>query len=247
MRKQFVLLLCGLALGGAAQADSFVNVGAVIPDNDPNGYQSSQSLTLLPLPIAKVTVTLNVSGGVNGDLYAFLSHNNTMAVLLNRVGRTGASALGYPDAGFGPDGAQNSFTFDDQAGYDVHYYRTVSYLLNGSGQLTGIWQPDGRVLDPESPGSQFETAARSNMLALFNGMDGNGLWTLYVADLSPLGESTLVSWGLNITMVPEPAPATLLGCALAGGLFWRLGRRVRARAEHSRFEPSSRADSTTDQ
>ena len=43
------------------------------------------------------------------------------------------------------------------------------------------------------------------MLNLLNGMDGNGLWTLYMADLSPLGESTLVSWGLEITMVPEPS------------------------------------------
>ena len=234
MRKQFMLLLCGLALGGAAQADSFFNVGAVIPDNDPNGYQNSQTLSGLPMPIAQVTVTINISGGINGDLYAFVSHNNTMAVLLNRVGRTGASALGYPDAGFGPDAGQISFTFDDQASNDVHYYRTFPYALNGSGQLTGRWQPDGRGLDPEAAGSAFETAARSNLLNLFNGMDGNGLWTLFVADMSPLGESTLVSWGLDITTVPEPASATLLCCALAGGLLCHLRRRAKSRAEPRR-------------
>jgi len=228
MKKLFVLVLCTAALSAAAQTQTLINVGAVIPDNDPNGLQSSQVLSSLPLPIAQVSVTLDVSGGFNGDLYAFLSHNGARAVLLNRVGRTGSNPLGYPDAGFGVDAGGNSFTFDDQAAQDVHYYQTVSYDLNGSGQLTGLWQPDGRDLDPESAGSAFETAPRSNMLSLFNGLDGNGLWTLYVADVSPVGEGTLVSWGLEITMVPEPASGTLLGCALAGALLWRLKRRAQA-------------------
>jgi subtilisin-like proprotein convertase family protein len=230
VKNHVVFLLCVLVLGGVAHADNVVNVGAVIPDNDPDGLQSSQVLNNLTAPIEHVSVTINISGGLNGDLYAFLSHNNTMAVLLNRVGRTSASETGYPDAGFGPDPAQMSFTFDDQASHDVHYYRTFPYALNGSGQLTGRWQPDGRAIDPESARWMFDTAPRSNMLNLLNGMDGNGLWTLFVADLSPLGESTLVSWGLDITIVPEPASANLLGCALAGGLFWRLNRRARSKA-----------------
>lgn len=234
MKQSCTILLAALILSSALPTIAYAYSGGVnnlfttIPDDDPNGIQSSQNLTGIPGVVAHASVTLNIAGGFNGDLYAYLWHNNVQAVLLNRVGRTGANALGYPDAGFGPDGAQNSFTFDDQAVYDVHYYRAVPYLLNGSGQLTGIWQPDGRGLDPESGGLAFETAARSNLLDLFNGMDGNGLWTLYVADLSPLGESTLVSWGLDITMVPEPAFATLLGWALAGGLWWRLGRRTRS-------------------
>ncbi len=227
MTKPFALLLCALTLAGAAQANNLINVGAVIPDNDPNGSQSSQTLSGLPAPIARVDVTLNVSGGLNGDLYAFLSHNDTLTVLLNRVGRTSANPWGYPDAGFGLDAALNSFTFSDQASYDVHYYRAVPYALNGSGQLTGIWQPDGRALDPESPAAAFATAPRSNLLGLFNGMDANGLWTLFVADVSPLGESTLVSWGLNITLVPEPGTAALLACALAATQFGRLRQQTR--------------------
>ena len=72
MKKQVVLVLCAAALSAAAQTQAFINVGAVIPDNDPNGYQNSQILSSLPLPIAHVSVTLNISGGINGDLYAFL-------------------------------------------------------------------------------------------------------------------------------------------------------------------------------
>jgi hypothetical protein len=37
-----------------------------------------------------------------------------------------------------------------------------------------------------------------------------------------------VIWGLDITTVPEPASATLLGLALAGGLIWRLTRLAKA-------------------
>ena len=150
-------MLFATALSAAAQTHSFVNVGAVIPDNDPNGYQSSQTLSGVPLPIAHVSVTLNISGGINGDLYAFLSHNGTMAVLLNRVGRTGSNALGYPDVGFGPDGTGSNFTFDDQASHDVHYYGTFPYTLNGSGQLTGL---GSRTAKPRSrsSGPAFETA-----------------------------------------------------------------------------------------
>jgi len=227
MRNPFVLFLCVLALGGTALARTDVIVNTVIPDDDPDGIQSSQTIAGMAGSIGYATVTLNVVGGANGDLYAFLSHNGTMAVLLNRVGRNSANPSGYRDAGFGPDAAQYSFTFDDLASHDVHYYRTFPYVLNGSGQLTGVWQPDGRALDPESAASAFDTAPRSNPLSLFDGKDANGLWTLFIADVSPLGESTLVSWGLNLTLVPEPASATLLRCALVTGLLWRLTRRIR--------------------
>jgi hypothetical protein len=132
-----VLVLCAATLGAGAQPDTFVNVGAIISDNDPSGYQSSQTLSGLPLPIAHVCVTFNISGGINGDWYAFLSHNNTMAVLRNRLGQTSGNALGYPDAGFGLDGAGNTLTFGDQTSHDVHYYQTLPYTLNRSGQLTG--------------------------------------------------------------------------------------------------------------
>jgi subtilisin-like proprotein convertase family protein len=217
MNKISALFLSALVLTGSARATTSTNVGALIPDGDLDGYQSSQSLANVPGAISHVSVTLNLLGGFNGDIYAFISHNNSQAVLLNRAGRTSSSASGYSDAGFGTDASLNSFTFDDLASHDVHLYRTFSYSLNGSGQLTGGWQPDGRTLDPLSPGSAFDVATRANTLHVFNGMDPNGVWTLFISDVSPLGESTLISWGLDITTVPEPSVGTLL-CCLLGGL-----------------------------
>ena len=225
-----VSLLLAFALAGAAQttayadSGSLINLSTIIFDGDLNGMQSSQTFAGMAGTVAHVSVTLNISGGINGDLYASLLHGGTGAVLLNRVGRSGTSGAGYADAGFGLDASLNSFTLDDQASHDVHLYRTFSYLLNGSGQLTGQWQPDGRALDPLSAGSAFDSAARSNPLSVFNGADPNGLWTLFVADVSPLGESTLVSWGLTVA-VPEPGSVPLILVGLAGGMVWARARR----------------------
>jgi subtilisin-like proprotein convertase family protein len=212
-----LLLLLAFAAGPNTRATvystSVENIFAPIPDGDLNGIQSSQTLSLLSGTVSDVNVTLTVSGGFNGDFYAYLFHNNTSAILLNRVGRGSSSDVGYPDAGFGPNPAIR-FTFDDQAAHDVHLYQTFSFVLNSNGQLTGTWQPDGRAIDPLSPASAFDSAARLSLLGMFNGMDPNGSWTLFIADVSPLGQGTLVNWGLQLTTVPEPGSALLLGLGL---------------------------------
>jgi hypothetical protein len=215
MKLQIIACLCVLGFSINTHAATFsFPVGAAIPDGNLNGFQNSQTISGLPGPITDLNVTLEISGGFNGDFYAFLTHGSTTTILLNRVGRNSTHQFGYPDAGFGPDALANAFTLDDQAATDVHFYRTAAYSLNGSGQLTGSWQPDGRPLDPLAPASAFDGASRSAPLSLFNVLDPNGVWTLYVADVSSGGEGTLVGWGLQITTVPEPESAALVGIGL---------------------------------
>ena len=229
--KRLTILLLAFAFAGHARAASYSlnNIFATIPDGDLNGYQSSITVSGFSGTLADVNVTLNLSGGFNGDLYGYISHNSTTAILLNRVGRSSTSSVGYPDSGFGPDISADSFTFDDQAPRDVHAYRTFSFTVNGNGQLTGTWQPDGRNIDPLSSGSTFDSAARSNPLGLFNGMDANGTWTLFLSDVSSGGESTLVSWGLQLTPVPEPGSCGLGLCGLGMAFFFsRLRLKVAA-------------------
>ena len=152
----------------------------------------------------------------NGDLFVTLSHSSGYAVLLNRPGRGPGSAAGYADNGL-------SLTLADTAAADVHTYRftlTGSELVPISGAdpaapLTGTWQPDGRTADPETVGTG---APRITSLAAFNGMDPNGTWTLFVADLGAGGLARIESWGLEFTVVPEPelgAAATAAALLLA--------------------------------
>ena len=219
MKIIIIVYLLTLSLAAFAAPATYLytatGLPASIPDNNPNGYQNSLTIGAIPGPIIDVTVTLNIAGGFNGDLYVALDYNNTTAVLLNRVGLSAVSSVGYPNSGF-------AITLQDGATSDVHSYQTVSYTLNGSGQLTGQWQPDGRLVSPLSSGAVIAGAARGNMLGVFDGMNANGTWTLFAADLSPGGVSTLAGWSLAITAIPEPNSVALGGfCCAVGVCFHR--------------------------
>src|SRR5262245_12759647 len=104
MKSQIISCFFALGLSFSSRADTFTySVGATIPDGNLNGVQNSQVITGLSGPITDLNVTLQISGGFNGDFYAFLTHDNATVILLNRVGRNSTHQVGYPDAGFGPD------------------------------------------------------------------------------------------------------------------------------------------------
>jgi hypothetical protein len=203
------LLLCAslLMLGPAARAgiiySSFANNG-YIPDGSPVGASGTAAVTGLASAISAVSVNLNVSGGYNGDLYAYLSYDGVLVPLLNRVGVTatgGGSSFGYGNTGF-------DITLSSSAANDVHFYQNDSPSYNSSGQLTGTWQPDGRTINPQSSPGAFDSAGRVSF-ASYNTLNPNGTWTLFIADLSAGGQSQLVSWSLDITAVPEPVNLAL--------------------------------------
>jgi subtilisin-like proprotein convertase family protein len=215
--KQWTTVLAAVVLGcGAARGQSSTNLtfnaGVAIPDADASGLALGQNLTLSTLvgPVNNVSVSLNISGGYNGDLYAYLAGpNGGFAVLLNRSGVTGANTFGYADTGF-------NVTLDGGAATSLQYYQTTGYpgSLNGSGQLTGTWQPSGLNLDPQSDPSLFPTTTPTALLSSFNGNNPNGTWTLFLSDVSAGGQATLVNWTLNIATAPEPG--TIVLAALGG-------------------------------
>src|SRR5213075_3123189 len=101
---QFISKLLTLCVLSAltAYAQSFqTNVNTAIPDANPTGISSTIDVQGLGPQLADITVSLDISGGFNGDLYAYLSHGSTgFAVLLNRVGKTTSDPFGYSDQGF---------------------------------------------------------------------------------------------------------------------------------------------------
>jgi hypothetical protein len=70
-----------------------------------------------------------------------------------------------------------------------------------------------------NPQFVLATDSRTRLLDQFNGLDANGDWTLFVADVSTGEQATLISWGMSITtvaLVPEPSSLALgiLGAAV---------------------------------
>ena len=132
------------------------------------------------------------------------------SVLLNQVGVGVGSGLGAV-IGYGYNGWDVTFA-DGAAAGDVHG------LSLSNGVLTGEVAPDGRV----SPTDM----ARPGMLAVMNGLPGDGLWHLSVADLGVGGTMRLESWSVTLTgVVPEPGATAVATAAslvaLAGWVRWR--------------------------
>ena len=226
LARRLALSLSALTLAGmgapSVQAQVITETytytpNAAIPDNSPVGVADAHTFASQIGTITNVRLTLSVSGGFNGDFYAYLVHTTSagtgFAVLLNRTGRTAASPFGYSDAGF------NSVLFQDTAANgDIHNYQATSNP--GGAALTGIWAPDGRNVNPTL---SLDTTPRSAFLTSFNGLNpSDGAWTLFISDASSVGQGNLASWTLEITgnMIPEPATTALLlagaatGCAL---------------------------------
>lgn len=187
---------------------AFSNLLLAIPDNSAVGAVHAPVVSGVPGTIGSLQVQLTLSPRgsepmFNGDLFVTLSHGSGYTVLLNRVGRREGSATGYADNGF-------TFTLADTAAADVHTYRqtvmgnelTPISSATPAAPLTGTWQPDGRTADP---GTVLTTSPRITSLGAFTGLDPNGEWTLFVADLGAGGLAQLESWSLEFTVVPEPA------------------------------------------
>jgi hypothetical protein len=200
--KLRLLLCCSalmLALSVHGGLITYRATSGTIPDGNPAGWSATATVSGYLPSITDVTVHLEISGGYNGDLYAYLSYGGVLLPLLNRVGVTAGDPFGYGTEGM-------HVTLAD--GYsDIH---GVEFPTS-----EGFYSADGRNISPLSDPSAFDTASRLNFGA-FDGMNPNGTWTIFFADLSSGAESQLVSWSLGITAVPEPVNVAL---GVFAGLF----------------------------
>src|SRR5581483_9248104 len=220
--KKIILLATLLAVARVSdtasaqqQSFSFPNLNKPIPDGNFAGVSDLETVSSSITQIGAVEVTLDIPGQFNGDLYAYLRHDNTVSVLLNRPGRTAGNPYGYGDSGL--QIALSDFAADG----DVHLYQQVTVPSAGS-PLTGTWQPDGRNVDPTTV---LDSTPRTADLNVFNGLDPNGTWTLFLADTFTGGTNTLVSWSLEVITTPVPEPSSILPLGLGGLLLVSFVRR----------------------
>jgi hypothetical protein len=228
MKLLFLIGLLALGAVASTRADIYsegnvngsgTSLNTVIPDGNPSGVFTALTVSGMGNVLSNITVTLNISGGYNGDLYAYLSYNGSLMTLLNRVGVgtiNGGDAFGSADSGF------SNLTLGS-TGSDVHW------VSSGGGALSGSYAADGRQISPLSAPASFDAAGTATLNGSFGGMNPNGIWTLYLADMSGGTTSTLMGWSLDIMAVPEPTVLTLavFGIGLASVLGFRRWRRAR--------------------
>jgi hypothetical protein len=216
--KKTLLLATMLASAFAASAviystnwnSGFAN-GGVVPDNNLSGWSDMRTVSTMPAgTFTGLTVDLQLSGGWNGDLYAYLVHSTGFSVLLDRVGVgvSGVSAFGYGDAGMNVNLAAT--------GTSIHQYGGANTF---SAAPTGTWLTDNT----------------SGSLGSFLSTSPNGTWSLFIADLNGGGVSAVQSWGLQMDIVAVPEVEAWIAAALAAafGAFWvnrQIWQGVKSRA-----------------
>ncbi len=225
-------VILALVLGGSVTAQAgvydntfssgFANSGN-IPEGSLSGWSDSETLSGESGAISSITVNLNITGGFNGSLYGYLTYDGVLVTLLNRVGVSSGNSFGYADSGF-------NITLSSTAANNIHSYQNYSPTYSG-GQLQGTWAPDGNNISPLSSPASFNANPSGTGLNSFNGLSPDGTWTLFLADVvAGGGQPQVISYGLDITTVPEPvnmAFGIFAGLSLLGNLLrhcWKKGR-----------------------
>jgi len=200
-----LLLLAGLATGFALQlcpkamAQTYTigsgPLNETIPDNDLDGLANTINVNVPINDISSVDITLDITGGYNGDYYAYVQYSSGLVVLLNRLDATVGNPYGSPGSGF-------NVTFSDSSAN----IGTAPVIAGES--LTGTWAPQAGSLN-----------------STFDGMNPNGAWTLFIADESPGGVGTLQDWSVEVTAIPENSTMSLLVFGGSSLALWFLHKR----------------------
>ena len=105
--------------------------GVTIPAGNPVGVESTGIFTAAPAGdvVVGISVDLNISGGYNGNLAAYLvAPNGTTVMLLDQPG--------VSVDGFGASSSGMNVTLSDAGS------TSIQNVTGGSGTLTGIYQAD---------------------------------------------------------------------------------------------------------
>ena len=190
-KSQMGQLGCALlvALGAwrlyAAVTENSANVPLPIPDNG-----SVNSIINFPINATITDVDLKVS----------LIHTWNADVRLSLTGPSVAAQVLWQDCGASSDNLTDTVLDNDAAGLAACTFAAAPF--------TGWFQPtDGQSNSPPEP------IPASGSLDAFDGALSGGVWTLTVADDSPICVGTLMAWSLIVDGA-GPLPVELMNFAV---------------------------------
>lgn len=197
------IVLVNFTLGSGTNFTN--NVAITLPDKgQANPYPSTITVSNLVGSISRVTVTLS---------NVFHTYPADLDILL--VGPTGEKVMLMSDAGAAQGVGQGAITnvtltFDDGAATIIPQ---SSKLTNGTYRPADYDNPfnaEPDVFDPPAPAEPYQTS-----LQAFNGLDPNGVWSLYVVDDATQNSGGIAGgWSLNITAVTPVSPTTALALSM---------------------------------
>src|SRR5262245_30633973 len=192
------------ASAGMLLASSFAH-GQVFSSTNPIMLPAgAPTATFGPASIYPLTITVSgLTGGV-ADLNVsvfdlFHSFSDDVDILL--VGPNGANVMLMAGAGGSTALLDFDFTFDDQASQMMP---NTNPPLTAGTYLPSNYEPLQGMPLP-APGGPY-----GNSLSVFNGINPNGDWKLYVADDGSGDTGRMEGWALEFTMVPSPGAMGLL-------------------------------------
>ena len=166
---------------------SFSNTGSI---TIPNGAPGSTSGNALPYP-SQITVS-GMTGTITKVTATFNGLNHTfpddMDVLL--VSPNGQTVMLMSDAGGPTDVVNSNITFDDSG----------TTIPDSAAITTGIYAPADYGGITDTFASPAPIGPYSASLSAFNGVSGNGVWSLYIVDDADSESGSITGgWTLNIT------------------------------------------------
>jgi subtilisin-like proprotein convertase family protein len=210
------LTVLALPIGVQAAEITYANAGSILipavnTSGPANPYPSNINVGGSTGTVTKVTVTLNA-----------MNHTFPDDIDILLVGPGGQRLLLMSDAGGSADLVNVTLTFDDAA---------ATTLPDGTPIASGTYLPSNFGTGDTFPAPAPVGPYTDTELSIFDGIDPNGIWSLYVFD-DVGGDVGNISGGWSLTLttgiaeVPAPAAAHLFvsGLALLGGLAWRRAR-----------------------
>ena len=183
--KMILTIMCLLAATWARATltvSQTFSPGVTIPAGNPVGVAAAGNFTAASAGdhVLGITVGLNISGGYNGSLYAYLvAPNGTLVTLMNQPG----VSVDW----FGAESSGMNITLSDTGG------TSIQNVTGGYGTLlTGTYQAD------QTLGTFNNSLANGTWGIYFASQESGG------------GDAVLNSFTLNIRVIPEPANVALV-------------------------------------